>query len=127
MFEKMEIFQTAMALARHSGMQQATVARNIANADTPGFRSQEIAPFMEVYDPGSVGSMRATRAGHVGFDPSDIAPRPSDRQVEPSPNGNTVSIEQEMVASIDAQRQHSRALAIYKHSLDLMRLSLGRR
>ncbi|MDG1803103.1 MAG: flagellar biosynthesis protein FlgB, partial [Paracoccaceae bacterium] len=43
-----------------------------------------------------------------------------------SPNGNSVSLEQEMLRSVDAQRQHNRALAIYKHTMTVLRSSLGR-
>jgi flagellar basal-body rod protein FlgB len=44
-----------------------------------------------------------------------------------SPNGNGVSLEQEMVKSVDARRQHDQALAIYKSALTIMRSTLGRR
>jgi flagellar basal-body rod protein FlgB len=46
---------------------------------------------------------------------------------EASPNGNSVSLEQEMLNSVEIQREHNRALAIYKHSLDVLRVTIGRK
>jgi flagellar basal-body rod protein FlgB len=44
-----------------------------------------------------------------------------------SPNGNSVSLETEMVKAADTQREHDLALAVYGKSLDILRASLGRR
>ena len=49
-----------------------------------------------------------------------------DKESEASPNGNTVSLEAEMLKSIEAKREHDRALAIYKSALSVLRISLGR-
>ncbi|HBT01561.1 MAG TPA: flagellar biosynthesis protein FlgB, partial [Citreicella sp.] len=35
MFQSLDVFRTAIAMARHAGTQQALSAQNIANADTP--------------------------------------------------------------------------------------------
>jgi flagellar basal-body rod protein FlgB len=43
-----------------------------------------------------------------------------------SPNGNTVSLENEMLKSLGAKRQHDRALAIYKSSMTLLRATLSK-
>ena len=43
-----------------------------------------------------------------------------------SPNGNTVSLETEMVRSVEAQRDHSRALMVYRSAMNVMRAGLGR-
>lgn len=45
---------------------------------------------------------------------------------ELSPNGNTVSLEVEMVASAEVQGAHDRALAIYGSGLNILRAGLGR-
>jgi len=126
MFENLEIFQTSYAMARHAGARQAVTAANMANADTPGYRARSIEPFRDAYE-AETSDMRATRAGHVGTSVMSTAPQIEMSDAEISPNGNSVSLEQEMVNAIEIQREHSRALAIYKHSLDLMRMSIGRR
>jgi flagellar basal-body rod protein FlgB len=127
MFETLEVFRMAQAMARHAGSRQALVASNIANADTPGYRSQDVAAFRDVYRAGETGVMRQTRDRHIGGRDGAAAPRAIDTPGPSSPNGNTVALETEMFRSVDAKRQHDRALAVYRASLDLVRSSLGRR
>lgn len=125
MFQNLTVFSTAHAMAQHAGRAQAAAAQNVANADTPHYQRQTVAPFVASYQDGAP-QMRATRAGHIqaGAKPQFAAPNTN---MESSPNGNTVSLEQEILASVDAKRQHDRALAIYKSSLTVLRASLGRR
>lgn len=127
MFETLEVFRMAQAMARHAGSRQALVAANIANADTPGYRSRDVAAFHDTYRSGETGVMRHTRDRHIGGREGAAAPRGVDSPGPSSPNGNTVALETEMFRSVDAKRQHDRALAVYRASLDLVRSSLGRR
>jgi flagellar basal-body rod protein FlgB len=127
MFETLEVFRMAGAMARHAGSRQSVVAANIANADTPGYRARDVLPFADSYRAAATGDLRQTRAGHLSTTGSDGGPRVTDAPGPSSPNGNTVSLETEMFRSVDAKRQHDRALAIYRASLDLARSSLGRR
>lgn len=128
MFDNIEIFGMAQSMARHAAAQQGTVARNVANADTPGYRARDVAPFAETYAPYAGHAMRATRPGHVsgvdGFTPARIPPR--DAQGAHSPNGNSVSLEQEMVRAAEARGQHNMALSIYRTATSIWRASLGR-
>jgi flagellar basal-body rod protein FlgB len=126
MFQNLTIFQTAADMAKHAGARQAVVARNVANADTPGFQAQRIAPFSESYRGGAHSTMKATRAGHLNAAQSTLDARVTNRPAEPSPNGNTVSIEDEMLSAVDVSREHSRALAVYRHALTVLRTTVGR-
>ena len=126
MHNSLDLFQTAGAMARHAGARQAVVARNIANADTPGFQAQEIAAFRDVYRKGANTEMRATRAGHFAPDPQTHSTGLTTDVGTPSPNGNTVSLEDELLNSISVSREHNRALTIYRHAMTVLRTSLGR-
>lgn len=126
MYQSLDLFRTSAAMAQHAGARQAVVARNMAHADTPGYQAQAIAPFREAYSTAGAGMMRATRAGHMGADMATRAADAGAAMAEPSPNGNAVSLELEMVRGVEAQREHSRALAIYRHSMTVIRTSLGR-
>jgi len=113
-------------MARHAGARQAVVAENIANADTPGYRAREIGAFAETYRDHPVMALRTTRPGHVHSAPMASAARAHLSDAERSPNGNSVSLEIEMLHAVEVQREHSRALAIYRHALGVIRTSLGR-
>ncbi len=126
MYENMPLFQTATAMARHAGSRQAVTTRNIANADTPGYRAQTIASFKDSYRATGTLVPQATRPGHMGGHPAQANAREVQSPAEPSPNGNSVSLELEMVNAVDNQREHDRALAIYKHGLTVLRTVLGR-
>ncbi|MBK5946559.1 flagellar biosynthesis protein FlgB [Rhodobacter veldkampii DSM 11550] len=127
MFDQPEVMRTAQAMASHAALRQNAVARNMANADTPGYASRDVAPFDETYRAAFGGDLRATRAGHIGASGTFTAEvRERDAPGTRSPNGNSVSIESEMVKSVEVKRQHDLALAIYKSSLNILRSSLGR-
>jgi len=125
MFQNLNVFQTAMALAKHSGLRQALSAQNIANADTPGYHALDIPDF-EATVRGSEGSQRATRDRHLHGLRQDHLPEPTLRRASVDPNGNSVSIEGEMMMAVAASRGHGRALSIYRSSLNILRTSLGR-
>jgi len=127
MFKNLQVFQTAYAMARHAGARQAVTAANMANADTPGYRAKAIGPFAETVKTQSNGTLRTTRTAHLGTGSGNALPTPIIAVSEASPNGNAVSLEQEMINGVEIQREHNRALAIYKHSLDVLRTSIGRR
>lgn len=129
MFEKLEIFQMAGAMARHAATRQALVAENIAQADTPGYKARDVASFADTYQSQTDGmQIRATRAGHLtGSTASSASPRIIAGSGSESPNGNNVSLEGEMMKAAEITENHERALAIYQSSLGIIRSSLGRR
>lgn len=129
MFQNLTVFETAHAMASHAGQRQAVIAQNVANADTPGFIARDLPSFQEIYSPeqNDYSLQRATRSGHlhgaVGADASGLLTE--DRSFA-APDGNSVSLETEMLRATDAKRQHDRSLAIYKSALNILRSSLGR-
>lgn len=126
MYESLDIFRTAAAMARHAGARAAVVAENIANADTPGYRARAIGAFAANYQADAGLALRTTRPGHMQPAGSDHQPQAELTDDEPSPNGNSVSLETEMLNGVEIGREHSQALAIYKHALGIIRTSLGR-
>lgn len=124
MFQNLDVFRTAMAMARHAGAQQALSAQNIANADTPRYRAKELPEFKDTLRAEMIGQ-RATRPTHLNGS-SERSVQVSERQDEMDPNGNSVSLELEMVSAVNAKREHDRALAIYRNSLSVIRASLGK-
>ncbi|MBY5971531.1 FlgB family protein [Ferrimonas balearica] len=129
MFETLEVFRMADAMTRHAGVRQNVVAGNTANADTPGYKARDVVPFADLVEGGAPATpMRASRARHLhgGEGLATAITRPQ-RDGYAEPNGNNVSLENEMLKSVEVKSQHDRALAIYRSGLSLMRMSIGRR
>ena len=127
MFEKLELTRMAQGLSAYAGARLGVIARNVANADTPGYKAQDLPDFADSYAAGDRTAMRATRSGHVGAPARETASSPIFSGGSASPNGNTVSLEMEMVKSVEARQSHDMALAIYRATSDVIRASLGRK
>lgn len=130
MFNSIETLRMASALTGHAAERQKLIARNVANADTPGYRARDLHSFDDSYRNGPGIGLRTTRADHMATPASSWGMggnRSLDLQSEPAPNGNTVSVEDEMLRVADTRREFDLSLAITKSSLGLIRTSLGRR
>ncbi len=125
MFENLELLKMAGAMSQRAGARMSVVAQNIANADTPGFKAMDLPSFAETYDE-SGAAMRATRSGHFATDAGAAEPGARRAKGAAAPNGNTVSLEQEMVKTATIRQDHDMALSIYRASTDILRASLGR-
>lgn len=127
MLQTPDIMRMAQDLARYSGARQSQIAKNIANSDTPGYRARDLVSFSEVYhDMRGAADLRMTRPAHVARGGSEPEFRSFDAGGEAAPNGNTVSLETEMVRATRAKSNHDLALTVYRSSLDIIRTSLGR-
>ena len=120
MFTDLKILHTASALARHSVNRHAQIADNIANADTPGFKAKDLDPFSEAFT-------RSEHARAMGSDKSGFRAEKIDIAGVASPNGNTVSLEDQMTRSTAAARDHDTALTVYSKTLSMLRATLGGR
>lgn len=127
MLEKLEVTRMAQAMASQAGKRMAVIARNVAHADTPGYKAQDLPDFAREYSAQTRGDgMKATRPGHTTA--SELRLRAGPREVPgaASPNGNTVSVETEMVKVAELRQQHDMALSIYRSTSDILRTALGR-
>ena len=127
MFDRIETLRMASALTAHAETRQRLIAQNVANADTPGFRSSDLAPFADSYRSGPGVGLRATRPGHASGIGWGAGGRPRDSGGEPAPNGNTVALEEEMIRAAQAQKEFNLSLAVTRSALSMIRTSLGRR
>lgn len=127
MFENLDVFRMSYAMAKHAGKRQALVAQNVANADTPGYQALRLPSFSETLNTPMLVAQKATRDGHLfGVVSEGSTVRAAAERRDPSPNGNTVSVEREMLEAVNIKREHDRALTIYKTSLKILQTSLGK-
>lgn len=126
MFSDLSILDMARAMGRHATTRHGVIAENVANADTPGYSARDLTPFSDVYR--AEDELKETRAGHAATSSQSDYSRHI-REEAPlgaeSPNGNTVSLEDQMMRAGRARRDHEMATAIYGKALDLMRLGIG--
>jgi flagellar basal-body rod protein FlgB len=115
---------------------QATLSQNVANADTPGFGARDLkAPdFEKLLREGA--DKQQMSGGLVTTDPRHIAIQMSSESggftdyaapdIEASLNGNSVSLEGEMMKMADTQASYQAATNLYSKAIDMMRTAIGR-
>lgn len=122
---------------------QGTIAQNISNADTPGYKAKSIEapvfrdllskaprPSSSRFRGPSPVRMVSTQAGHMALggggsraerlrevdaDSSDIAP-----------NGNSVVLEEQMLEMGNTQMEYGMLISLYRKHVDILRIALGR-
>src|SRR5882762_1957942 len=94
----MELFNIVSRHNQWLAVRQTTIAGNIANANTPGFRAQDVQPFETALEQARL-AMSATQPGHQTAGPPD-GPVTELRRGNPwevTHSGNNVSLEQELL------------------------------
>ena len=138
MLSGIDLFRLAGDRMRYLTERQTVLARNIANADTPGYKAQDLAPFtVESPQPGGGTSGAVAVNGVLALartEPGHIAPGNTGAQspqiIETSPayganaSGNTVSIEEQMLKSADVANAFSLATAAYAKSVSLLKTAI---
>ena len=111
------------ALAHHASARQQVISENVANADTPGYRARDIAPFGTFLDGGPGFEAKRTRPEHVAFGSGveGFEPELSAAFGAETPNGNSVSLEDQMTRGAEVQQEHGLAIGVYSKSLAILR------
>ncbi|MCD7059995.1 flagellar basal body rod protein FlgB [Pelagibacterium xiamenense] len=110
---------------------QTLLAENVANAETPGYRGRDLAPY--TFDQELEGSRvsvaaRATDPRHfsVGGSRADAYGARQLNNFEIMPEGNGVTLEEEMMKVTTNQMDYQAATTIYTRSMRLLRIALGK-
>lgn len=113
---------------RHLGARGQVIAGNIANADTPGFQAlvlvdrgssdgriarPRVQPSAEMLARGA----REPRGGRVIVDPA---------ATERKPNGNTVTLEEQLLALGQTQADYALLANLYRKQRSLIATALGK-
>lgn len=118
MLSDMSLFQIYGAMARHAAESQQTSAENLSRANEPGYKAVEIESFADFMQ------RNGPEIKNIDFN------QPFQQTLNldsASPNGNTVSVEEQVFRSAEAVGKHNMAMTVYSKSLDMMKLALGRR
>lgn len=126
------IFAALEDKMRWHQVRQGLLAENVANAETPGYRGRDLAPFSieEHSNRSSVQvSTVATQPMHFSVGPSHHSAFESQRMnsFEITPEGNGVTLEDQMMKVTTNLMDYQAATTLYQKSMKILRTALGRR
>ena len=112
------------------GQRQEIVAQNIANADTPDFKSKDLKPFNfgDLVRREASLNMVATQNNHMPGRRKravDFAVAEERKPYETNPDGNSVVLEEQMSKMNETQVSHRLTNELYKKHLKMIRTALG--
>jgi len=112
--EPVNLFDLAARQARWLSVRQAAVAGNIANINTPGYKTLEVEPFEQVLKNTRV-TISATNPQHQehGTTPASFGLEERD-DPQLLPSGNSVVLEDELVKAGEIRRSFELNTAIVK-------------
>lgn len=108
---------------------QRLIAQNVANAETPGYRPQDLKPFnfqSQIQMAQSSGGLATTNSGHIAMATTASGSRFKAKRTEDSEttlDGNSVVLEEEMLKMSDARMNYDAAIGFYQKSLNLLRMA----
>ncbi len=127
-----QLLDALTAKMRWNQQRQDLLAQNVANADTPGYAGQELKPFA-IGD--GAPDLQPQAVASAMDDPRFLpitglagqAPEP-DKQLsfEVTPEGNGVTLEDEMMKVTANQLDYQTVTSLYTRSIGLIRTALGR-
>jgi flagellar basal-body rod protein FlgB len=105
-------------ISRHNqwlSVRQSTIAGNIANANTPNFRAQDVQPFEMAVEQARL-AMAATQPGHIATGAAEAVATEVRREApwETSLSGNNVTLEQELLKAGEVNRAYRLNTSIAK-------------
>ena len=117
---------------------QGVLAQNIANANTPKYQPKDLkrVDFSSLVPTPAGASLRLaaarTNAAHIAISPISMSSGGSSNfevkktvDWEVTPDGNAVSLEDQMMKVTENQMEYQAATTLYSRSLGLLRLAIG--
>ena len=109
---------------------QDVLSQNVANADTPGYVARDLKAqdFSDILSGETTrgNALRATDPRHIAI--STGGHTQFEEETTPgqaNPNGNAVSLEQEMIKVSETQAQFQAAANLYAKALTMMKTAIG--
>ena len=100
------------------------LAQNIANADTPGWRTRDLKPFAQLLAGGGGVAPWQTQPNHIA--PRHRPDVGTKQGGERAPDGNSVVLDAELGKVADAESSHSLVIGLYTKYLGMFRTAAGR-
>ena len=104
------LFDLAFQRAEWLSTRQTTIAENVANANTPGYRSRDIGDFQATLDRTEL-AMRTTDTRHIAFEPS---PARTSAFKDQATRGSDVKLEEELIKAGEVSRDYALNVSVVK-------------
>ena len=117
---------------------QKVLAENVANADTPKFRTRDLKPLdfgSQVQAAGQGGGqaggpvrLASTNPAHIAASAGNSAfATGGNSKYDVKPAGNAVNLEDEMMKVASNQMDYQAAVSLYSRSMGLFKVAMGRK
>lgn len=109
--QSLALFSLATQQADWLAARQATIASNVANANTPGYQARDVTPFSATLERMQM-PMAATNASHIqpaSFGGERVKAKSGEKPGDSWDvvySGNSVNLEEEMMKAGDVNREH---------------------
>jgi len=129
---ELPIFAALRSKMQWNETRQKLLAENVANAETPGYRGRDLKEFnfSEMVSKNQVNSISVatTQPGHIAINRTDGGKFSAQtmNSFEITPEGNGVTLEDEMMKVAANQMDYQAATSLYTRSVKLIRTALGR-
>jgi flagellar basal-body rod protein FlgB len=127
---KLALFDALTDKMRWHQTRQLLLSQNVANAETPGFKGQDLKSFTleQTAGPSIALSTVATQRGHIVARASSGGAFGAQQMngFEVTPEGNAVTLEDEMMKVTTNQMDYQAVTTIYQRSMKLLKTALGR-
>ncbi len=120
-----DVFELAKERLSWTDRREQVLAQNVANANTPGYQPRDLKPFAAFLEH-TVVPLAATNPLHLAGLSDPIEVRSGGSASERAPDGNAVSLDEQLMKLADTTNMHELASNLYSKYLSMFRLALGR-
>ena len=131
------LFEIMKGKLNYHSQRQSILAQNVANADTPGYQAKDLAaPDFKAMAQANSGRLASSALPIARTNEKHMAGMGSGKPVytqekrpstyERNPNGNNVSLEEEMMLVANNQAEYQKVISLYRKSVEMFKTALGR-
>ena len=128
----MPVFTALTDKMRWHQSRQGLLAENVANAETPGYKGRDLAQYDFASRAGAMSSASvttsATQPMHFSVSSSESSAFGAQRMAnfEITPEGNGVTLEDEMMKVTTNMMDYQAATSLYQKSIKILKTAMGR-
>ncbi|MCE3232033.1 MAG: flgB [Rickettsiaceae bacterium] len=121
-----DVFSSLQTKMRYLNSRQSVISQNIANANTPGYKSNDLKPLKFGKSTNQL-QLATTTPGHIGGAGSAMGFKAIKQRdsYETTPTGNNVVLEEQMVKMSETDRDYETTTNVLKQMNGLLRTAIG--